>query len=895
MKKKKSNVNNVTIISFIIVLLVLGISIGWSSFNTSLHIDSMAMVRIKSDVRVTGFNYVTGTSDVLSSNENYNVNKVFGNVTLPNANSTAKYRVEITNMELASNVHMGINSLTGLPSNLKIVSIEDYTLKTKICDDNDSTDCSSGSQKTFYITIGYKDGAYDANNTTSIPFNIDVEFKKVYDITYTGFSNPPSSPTTVMDGDTVTITFTGDARDDLNVISGGSPLVLNTNYTYVNKVLTFITPIRDNVYIVNPSTYTITYELNGGVQAPGQITTYSSLNPENILAPTKEGATFGGWYEENDFSGEIITSTSQLMGNATLYASWGNGVARIGSTYYSTLGDAILAVPTNDVETTVILLANVSEYIEIKAHQNVKLNLQNFTLSNSGSRPVIETYGVLTMTNGTISTSASQGAINVFAGGTMYMRGGTINVTATGARQAIYVAGGTLNMSGGTLHSISSQRAALHNAKPNDGPAGTVVITGGTITATNFNAVVNVGTLTIGSEDGVAGNVPVITGSTNGVNSTTNYAFYDGIIKGKTAAVNDENKITDTEDGYSIQHSTEKINNVNYHVISFLENYTVTFNPNGGTVSETTRIVRDGTTLGSGGALPTPTWAIHSFDGWFTSDSGGREIDVNEVITGDIEFFAHWTDLSQVFVAKIGDTGYNTLQAAINAAPSNVETTITLTKNHSENVTVASGKNIVFDFGSYTLSNSSNTAVITNKGTTKIISGTFTSNSENTAVINNDPNGNLTISGGTVTATGLRQAVYNDKGTVYITGGTFSASALVEEKNKRGTIQNLASSTIYITGGTITTTAADGIAFTNLGTVTIGDDDGTISNTTPSLRGITAGVNNTGTLSFYDGIIKGVNNIVSGTIANKPTGSHDVNGTEVINNITYNTLSLEAD
>ena len=58
MKKKKSNVNNVTIISFIIVLLVLGISIGWSSFNTSLHLDSMAMVRIKSDIRVTGFNYV---------------------------------------------------------------------------------------------------------------------------------------------------------------------------------------------------------------------------------------------------------------------------------------------------------------------------------------------------------------------------------------------------------------------------------------------------------------------------------------------------------------------------------------------------------------------------------------------------------------------------------------------------------------------------------------------------------------------------------------------------------------------------------------------------------------------------------------------------------------------
>ena len=79
MKKKKSNVNNVTIISFIIVLLVLGISMGWSSFNTSLHLDSMAMVRIKSDIRVTGFNSINGANGGTSSKSEYNVNYVNGN------------------------------------------------------------------------------------------------------------------------------------------------------------------------------------------------------------------------------------------------------------------------------------------------------------------------------------------------------------------------------------------------------------------------------------------------------------------------------------------------------------------------------------------------------------------------------------------------------------------------------------------------------------------------------------------------------------------------------------------------------------------------------------------------------------------------------------------------
>ncbi len=889
MNKNKNNVNKVTIVSIIIVILVLCLTIGWASFNSSMQIDSYAMVRIKSDIRVTGFNSATSTNNGTSSNENYNVKSVNGTVNLPNASSTVKYRVQVTNMELASNVHMGINSITGLHNNLDILSIEDYSLKTKICDDNDITDCGTGAQKTFYITIGYKDSSYFDSNNTIYNFNMNFEFKKVFDINYAGFTNPPSSPKTVMDGEVTTIQFGNDAREDLSVISGGVTLVLNTNYTYSNKVLTFLTPIRDDIYIVNPSTFTITYVLNDGVQAPGQITSYSSLTPESILAATRDGYRFGGWYETPDFSSNIITSTSQLVGNATLYAAWSSGIARIGTTDYSTLQDAINAVPTTGVETTILLLDDTQEFLTVDSGKNIRFNLQNFTIRNVSGSPVFENNGIIKMSNGHIVSDAAQGAINVNVGAEFHMSGGTINTTGT--KQAVYVYGGDAYISGDAyLKSTSNQRAAVHNAKPDNHPAGTLVITGGTIISTRFSAVVNVGTLRIGNEDGIAYATPVITGYVNGINSTVSFDYYDGIVKGKTAAINNEANVGNHESGLSLDRSTEQIEGVNYKTLQWVKKYTVTFNPNGGTVSETEREVRDGAQVGT---LPVPTRNNHLFDGWFTLADGGREVNDTEVITANLEIFAHWTDSSQIVVAKIGNTGYHTLQEAINNAPNNTETTITLVRNTIENVTVAANKNIVFDFQSYKLSNSTASSAITNKGIAKLISGTVTSNSASAAVINNDPNGVLTISGGSVIATGKRQAVYNDKGTVTITGSAYLTSeALVESSNKRGTVQNLASSTMYITGGTIESSAAGGIALTNLGTATLGIKDGNIITSSPILKGVTIGVNNTGTLKFYDGIIKGTTTTVSGTIAEEEDNSTEINADEIIDGITYHTLSL---
>lgn len=66
----------------------------------------------------------------------------------------------------------------------------------------------------------------------------------------------------------------------------------------------------------------------------------------------------------------------------------------------------------------------------------------------------------------------------------------------------------------------------------------------------------------------------------------------------------------------------------------------VKFNANGGTVSESSRSVSSGSVVG---ALPTPVWKDHAFDGWFTKANGGTKIAATTLVTADVTFYAHWT------------------------------------------------------------------------------------------------------------------------------------------------------------------------------------------------------------------------------------------------------------
>ena len=80
---------------------------------------------------------------------------------------------------------------------------------------------------------------------------------------------------------------------------------------------------------------------------------------------------------------------------------------------------------------------------------------------------------------------------------------------------------------------------------------------------------------------------------------------------------------------------------------------TVTFDANGGPCG-TTKIVANGAPVGS---LPVPSWSGHTFSGWFTEASGGRQVSDSTVVTGDVTYYAQWGSVLYkiIFDANGGD------------------------------------------------------------------------------------------------------------------------------------------------------------------------------------------------------------------------------------------------
>ena len=95
-----------------------------------------------------------------------------------------------------------------------------------------------------------------------------------------------------------------------------------------------------------------------------------------------------------------------------------------------------------------------------------------------------------------------------------------------------------------------------------------------------------------------------------------------------------------------------------------IDNYTITFNPNGGTVSPTSMKA----TYGSSITLPTPTRSGYIFKGWYTATSGGGYIGKGNdkyKATASITMHANWT-IAEVAHKCDGDARtYSTLNKSI--------------------------------------------------------------------------------------------------------------------------------------------------------------------------------------------------------------------------------------
>lgn len=669
-----------------------------------------------------------------------------------------------------------------------------------------------------------------------------------------------------------------------SITMGGNTLVLNTDYTYTNGTLT-IPDVTGNLVIQGDSVaqnVNVSFDVDGNI-----VDTVTIAQGETVSKPAqdpiKDGYGFLGWVDANDAYFDFSTP---ILTDITLYAKWMQGVvAEINGTYYQTLQAAIADVPTDNTETTIKILTNINENNTIAEGKNIVLDIQSFTIGNSDGGEFLSIYGTLKIMNGKIETSGATTSLTNYSTGKIIITGGDLK--CTGAKSVINNWGGIVEISGNPhlTSATSSNYGGIDRGTIQNYEDGILTITGGIIEDTNGIGISNIGTLILGVKaDGtVSKTTPVIIGKTYGIRNYDTFKFYDGIVKGKTKSFYDENDITEIEIGYDIIKLEESINNTTYHTAHLGIAKIVEFDANGGTVSETTRNAEVGEKIGT---LPTPTKTNYIFDGWFTLADGGTEITENTIITDDITLYAHW---GEIYLAEISGTKYKTIQEAVTAAPANTQTTITILRNValSERITINSNKNIVLDIQNFTISNAGVFPIIDNNGTLSISNGTITSSTTQGA-INNKNGAVLNVSGGRIIATGTRQAIYNEGGTTTISGSAYLSAVSTE----RAAVQNHAG-TINIIGGTIVSTGFSAVLNEGGKTLNIGTKDGNIDTTKPVIQGIDYGVKNSGTFKFYDGIIKGKTNAISGTIADKETNSQVVNGTEQIDGETYKTAHLE--
>ena len=309
---------------------------------------------------------------------------------------------------------------------------------------------------------------------------------------------------------------------------------IETGYSIIHSAETIDNKTYNTAYL--DSGIIVNFDPCGGTLGELQRVVDMGDQIGTLPIPTFERNDFVGWFTQPNGGGTQISASTIINGPVTYYAHWiYNYYASVNGNNYYYLQDAIDAVPANNVETTVTLLKNTSEILTIDAGQNIVFDLQNYTISNNGNSPVITNDGTLKITNGTITSSTEQGAINNNATGHLIMTGGTI--TMTGSKQAIYNVSGTVEISGTAYLSSTSNNRATVQSKD----SGTVIITGGTIVSTRSNAIDNSASsiLTIGVQDGsIDTTTPTIIGKKFGVTNSATFNFYDGTIKGGNKTIN---------------------------------------------------------------------------------------------------------------------------------------------------------------------------------------------------------------------------------------------------------------------------------------------------------------------------------------------------------------------
>ena len=557
-----------------------------------------------------------------------------------------------------------------------------YDIENNVFYDNDATtgnDFTTGNQVPYITSTSIVDVVgehtiYAIWNDNVTEYNITYGLNngivsESNPLTYNEYSDPIT-----LNNPTKSLTFVGNPNATVEANAANGDVTIGNNTTQAQTFAGWTgsngTTAQTTVTISTGSTGDKSYTAHWTAVA-GTLPTVTRIGYVCGWSTSSTGTTI-----EYASGGTFPTSAinEDMAATVNLYAvcNQADYTAMIGNTGYDTVQEAINAVPENgSTPTTIVVLKDLTNQVVtgtvpfayIAGGRNIYMDLQGHTISVLGTNnpKTVHIYnGYLELTNGTITTAATQGTIEISSTGTFKVNNATIANTSSKA-QAIFNNGGTVYIEEGsvitnkTIASGGNRRAAVHNY----GTGGAIYITGGTITSTNFAGVYNErGSLTIGTQGGgVSTTSPTIQGKTYGVTAVATYKFYDGILKGETGAV----AVATSAGGYSppssetidtgetkiseYEANTTKVNDVdgNYKVLYLQSNtsdYTITLNPNGGSIGNisNTITVTPGSEVGS---LPIPTKGIYTFDGWFDEDTD-EEVDDTTTPTKSTTYYAKW-------------------------------------------------------------------------------------------------------------------------------------------------------------------------------------------------------------------------------------------------------------
>lgn len=476
-------------------------------------------------------------------------------------------------------------------------------------------------------------GTYLSNQTASIGATASSGYK--FSSWKVGLGNTPASPTTA------NTTVSMSKATTLTANTTANSLIFN-NQTITK---TFSTSSQTaSVTAASNGTGTYKYAEKSEKNVSGTATSYISLSGTTItiaantpagtytyvITATDSGSkvTADATYtiKINKASGSIsytTTSVSKTYGNG----SFTNTLTKTGdgTVTYSSSNTSVATVNSSSGTVTIkgagstTITATVTDgtnYTYATKKATYTLTVNKGTCGTPTSLAV-STAGVVTFTGGT-NASSHQISIDgsnfsTFTSGSSYLS----TITASTGSRTVYV------------------RAACNS-------------TYYAATSSNATKAVTVHKVTINSNSTSYGTVD--TSSYNVINGTTYSSSGASLtFKGVTTGTNTKNLKTVTakvNTGYEFDKWSSTSGTVTKETTLTAnfkaKTYTVTLDANGGTVSTTTKPVTYGSTYGD---LPTPERTGYTFNGWFTSTSGGTQIisSTTVSITAAQILYAQWT------------------------------------------------------------------------------------------------------------------------------------------------------------------------------------------------------------------------------------------------------------